>query len=68
MDQRNIGDDNAAQIALLCNGSTEGKPTAARDVPAGQPWVFPDHRSMAEVIAEERRARGTAHRLRRLPA
>ena len=27
--------------------------TAARDVPAGQSWVFRDHRTMAEVIAEE---------------
>jgi hypothetical protein len=64
MRPRNIGDDNTEQTALFCNGSTKGKPTAARDVPAGQPWVFPDHRSMAEVIAEERRARGTGHRLR----
>jgi hypothetical protein len=27
--------------------------TAARDVPAGESWVFHDHRTMAEVIAEE---------------
>jgi hypothetical protein len=27
--------------------------TAARDVPPGEPWTFPDHRTMAEVIAEE---------------
>jgi hypothetical protein len=27
--------------------------TAARDVPAGESWVFHDHRSMAEVLAEE---------------
>jgi hypothetical protein len=27
--------------------------TAAREVPAGQSWVFRDHRTMAEVIAEE---------------
>jgi hypothetical protein len=27
--------------------------TAARDVPAGESWVFRDHRTMAEVIAEE---------------
>jgi hypothetical protein len=26
---------------------------AARDVPAGESWVFPEHRTMAEVIAEE---------------
>jgi hypothetical protein len=26
---------------------------AARDVPAGQSWVFHEHRTMAEVIAEE---------------
>src|SRR5271163_759342 len=27
--------------------------TAARDVPVGESWVFRDHRTMAEVIAEE---------------
>jgi hypothetical protein len=27
--------------------------TTARDVPAGESWVFRDHRTMAEVIAEE---------------
>ena len=43
-------------FAVVCNGSIEGKPTAARDVPAGQSWTFPDHRSMATVIGEERRA------------
>lgn len=26
---------------------------AARDVPAGQSWLFDEHRTMAEVIAEE---------------
>jgi hypothetical protein len=26
---------------------------AARDVPAGQSWAFPEHRTMAEVLAEE---------------
>jgi hypothetical protein len=26
---------------------------AARDVPAGEGWVFPEHRTMAEVIADE---------------
>jgi len=26
---------------------------AARDVPAGESWVFPGHRTMAEVIADE---------------
>jgi hypothetical protein len=26
---------------------------AARDVPAGESWVFPEHRTMAEVITEE---------------
>jgi len=26
---------------------------AARDVPAGTSWAFRDHRTMAEVIAEE---------------
>ena len=29
------------------------KATAARDVPPGEPWIFPNHRTMAEVIAEE---------------
>jgi hypothetical protein len=29
------------------------KATAARDVPAGEPWIVPEHRTMAEVIAEE---------------
>jgi hypothetical protein len=29
------------------------KATAARDVLPGEPWVFSDHRTMAEVIAEE---------------
>jgi hypothetical protein len=27
--------------------------TAARDVAVGEPWMFPEHRTMAEVIAEE---------------
>jgi hypothetical protein len=29
------------------------KATAARDVAPGEPWVFRDHRTMAEVIADE---------------
>jgi hypothetical protein len=29
------------------------KATAARDVPPGEPWIFRDHRTMAEVIADE---------------
>ena len=29
------------------------KATAARDVPVSEPWVFPEHRTMAEVIADE---------------
>jgi hypothetical protein len=29
------------------------KATAARDVPPGEPWIFPNHRTMAEVIADE---------------
>jgi hypothetical protein len=28
-------------------------PRAARDVAVGEPWSFPDHRSLAEVIAAE---------------
>jgi hypothetical protein len=27
--------------------------TAARDVPVGDSWAFRDHRTMAEVIAQE---------------
>jgi len=27
--------------------------TAARDVAVGEPWIFPEHRTMAEVIAEK---------------
>ena len=30
------------------------KATAARDVPPGQSWAFSDHRTMAEVIANEK--------------
>jgi len=26
---------------------------AARDVAVGEPWTFPEHRTMAEVIADE---------------
>jgi hypothetical protein len=26
---------------------------AARDVPAGESWAFPEHRTMAKVIADE---------------
>jgi hypothetical protein len=33
------------------------KATAARDVPSGQSWAFADHRTMAKVIAAERRLR-----------
>jgi hypothetical protein len=29
------------------------KATAALDVPAGEPWIFSGHRTMAEVIANE---------------
>jgi hypothetical protein len=29
------------------------KATTARNVPPGEPWVFRDHRTMAEVIADE---------------
>jgi len=30
------------------------KATAAHDVPPGESWAFHDHRTMAEVIAEEK--------------
>src|ERR1700732_5449272 len=29
------------------------KATAARDVTVGEPWIFPEHRTMAEIIADE---------------
>ena len=29
------------------------KAAAARDVPLGEPWIFRDHRTLAEVIADE---------------
>jgi hypothetical protein len=29
------------------------KAIAARDVPPGEPWIFPNHRTMAEIIADE---------------
>jgi hypothetical protein len=32
------------------------KATAARDVPPGTSWAFLDHRTMAEVIADEKTA------------
>jgi hypothetical protein len=38
---------------------TEIKP-AARDVPAGTSWVFRDHWTMKEVLADERTARRRA--------
>ena len=34
------------------------KASAARDVPAGQSWAFHDHRTMAQVIADERTVTG----------
>jgi hypothetical protein len=41
------------RLSKICNRWAEGKPRAARDVATGQPWTFPDHRSMAAVIAED---------------
>ena len=32
----------------------ERSPQAARDVAPGKPWVFVEHRTLAEVIATER--------------
>jgi hypothetical protein len=32
----------------------------ARDVPAGESWAFRDHRTMKQVIADERAARRQA--------
>lgn len=31
-------------------------PRAARDVAAGEPWLFFEHRTLAEVFAEEQRS------------
>jgi hypothetical protein len=33
----------------------EHDPRVARDVAAGEPWVFVEHRTLAEVFASERR-------------
>jgi hypothetical protein len=43
----------ARQLPANGLGNKDGKP--ARDVPPGEPWVFVEHRTMAEVIATERR-------------
>jgi len=45
-----------AVIAFPAHGAWRlaEKATAARDVPVGESWAFREHRSMAEVIAEEK--------------
>ena len=44
-----------AVIGFPAHGAWQKVETAiaARDVPPGEPWVFRDHRTMAEVIADE---------------
>jgi hypothetical protein len=48
----------AARRQLLPNGLGElegcGDPRCARDIAVGEPWVFAEHRTMAEVITAER--------------
>src|SRR6185436_18567654 len=52
-----------AVIAFPAHGAWRlaEKATAARDVPVGESWAFREHRTMAEIIAEEKTA--TAWRL-----
>lgn len=38
----------------LNHANDNGAARAARDVAPGECWAFPGHRTMAEVIAEER--------------
>ena len=47
--------DRDAVIGFPAHGAWQKveKATAARNVPPGEPWVFRDHRTMAEVIADE---------------
>ena len=52
MDDLSIA-DAARQLPADGLGDKDGRP--ARDVPPGEPWVFVKHRTMAEVIAAERR-------------
>jgi hypothetical protein len=40
-------EDRPARCAL----NQQDHPRPAEDVPPGQRWVFPDHRTMAEIIA-----------------
>ena len=53
-----MDDLSVAARQLLHNGLGElegcGDPRCARDVAVGEPWVFAEHRTMAEVIAAER--------------
>lgn len=43
-----IVDPEAERLALEAD-----RPQAARDVPPGQSWAFTDHRTLAEVYADE---------------
>lgn len=47
--------DNVLRLAkrLDRQGVRVGVPLAARDVKPGEKWTFPEHRTMAEVIADE---------------
>ncbi|HXP98017.1 MAG TPA: hypothetical protein VN809_14980 [Telmatospirillum sp.] len=36
------------------------RPTASRDVPPGTSWAFRDHRTMAEILAEEAKQKQAA--------
>lgn len=38
--------------------TTSSRPAASRDVPPGTLWAFTSHRSMAQVIADERAQQG----------
>jgi hypothetical protein len=53
------GLSGAASRQLAANGLNEiegqSEPRPARDVAPGECWAFVEHRSMAEVIAAERR-------------
>lgn len=44
----------AAERRPIPNGLKEKDGKPARDAAPGEPWVFVEHRTMAEVIAAER--------------
>jgi hypothetical protein len=51
-----MDDLSSAARQLLPNELEENDGGPARDIAPGERWAFVEHRSMAEVIAEERRA------------